>query len=112
MEYDVTCEFKTVISVRVKGEDHDDAYGEAECQLCEVFDTGRWTEEVKLALAQAVMNRAVASRPYDLVVIDGQVWRIEEVKLALEQAAANRMDDHYPLPVSVTEGQVRIEPAH
>ena len=65
MEYDVTFEFKTEVTVRVKGEGHDDAYGEAECQLCEVFDTGRWTEEVKLALAQAVMNRADAEMTYD-----------------------------------------------
>ena len=82
MEYDVTFEFKTEVTVRVKGEGHDDAYGEAECQLCEVFDTGRWTEEVKLALAQAVMNRADAEMTYDrarvsvsplVVVIEGQV---------------------------------------
>ena len=87
MEYDVTFEFKTEITVRVKGEGHDDAYGEAECQLCEVFDTGRWTEEVKLALAQAVMNRADAEMTYDrarvsvsplVVVIEGQV-RMEPV---------------------------------
>ena len=30
MEYDVTFEFKTKVTVRVEGESHDDAYGEAE----------------------------------------------------------------------------------
>ena len=78
MEYDVTFEFKTSITVRVEGEGPDDAYGEAECQLCEVFDTDRWTEKVKLALAQAVMNRADAEMTYDVVVIERQV-RMEPV---------------------------------
>ena len=85
MEYDVTFEFKTSITVRVKGEDHDDAYGEAECELAAAFDSDRWTEEAKLALEQAVMDRMDSDSFDDLIV-----------------------SRH---GVSVGEGQMRIEPA-
>ena len=64
MEYDVTFEFKTEVTVRVKGEDHDDAYGEAECQLAAAFDSSRLedvTDAVKLALEQELLNERAAS---------------------------------------------------
>ena len=88
MEYDVTFEFKTSITVRVKGDDADDAYGEAECELAAAFDAARWTEEAKLALeqaVQAVMDRMDSDSFDDLIV-----------------------SRH---GVSVGEGQMRIEPA-
>ena len=89
MEYDVTLEFKTSIKVRVQGEDCDDAYGEAECQLAAAFDARRLedvTDAVKLALEQAVVDRMESDSFDDLIV-----------------------SRH---GVSVGEGQVHIEPAH
>ena len=71
MEYDVTFEFKTEVTVRVKGEDHDDAYGEAECQLAAAFDSSRLedvTDAVKLALEQAVVDRMDSDSFDDLTV--------------------------------------------
>jgi|6_EtaG_2_1085325.scaffolds.fasta_scaffold00362_16 hypothetical protein len=86
MEYDVAFEFKTSITIRVKGEDHDDACGEAECEMAAAFDSDRWTEEAKLALEQAVMDRMDSDSFDDLIV-----------------------SRH---GVSVVEGQFYIEPIH
>ena len=85
MEYDVTFEFTTSIPVRVRGDDADDAYGGAECELAAAFDSARWTAEAKLALEQAVMDRMDSDSFDDLIV-----------------------SRH---GVSVGEGQMRIEPA-